>query len=138
MNKSDLTAYEEMESEDARGLRQEELIVEVTEALARGLRTSGLTKSELAARLGRSKGFVSQVMGGGRNLTLRTLADMAAAIGCRVRVDLVPMSERISTPHIDPLRPVISRHRRKTSVASSKQAAARSKTPRASPAQRRT
>jgi transcriptional regulator with XRE-family HTH domain len=84
-----LTTYEEMELEDARGLRQEELIVEVTEALARALRSSGLTQSELAARLGKTKGFVSQIMGGGNNLTLRTLADVAGAIGCRVQVKLV-------------------------------------------------
>ncbi|HLX06715.1 MAG TPA: helix-turn-helix transcriptional regulator [Thermoanaerobaculia bacterium] len=82
-----------MAIEDSRGLGQEELIVEVTEALARALAASGLAKSELAARLGKTKGFVSQVLGGGRNLTLRTLADFAGAIGCRVRVDLSPRAE---------------------------------------------
>lgn len=89
MMEKGLTTYEEMELEDARGLRQEELIIEVTEALARALRSSGLTQSELAARLGKTKGFVSQIMGGGNNLTLRTLADVAGAIGCRVQVKLV-------------------------------------------------
>jgi transcriptional regulator with XRE-family HTH domain len=85
-----LTTYEEMEREDARGLRQEELIVEVTEALARALRTSGLKQADLADSLGKTKGFVSQIMGGGNNLTLRTLADVSGAIGCRVQVKLVP------------------------------------------------
>ena len=89
MKERELTAYEEMELEDARGLRQEELIIEVTEALARALRNSGLTQSELAARLGKTKGFISQIMSGGRNLTLRTLSDVAGAIGCRVQVNLV-------------------------------------------------
>jgi transcriptional regulator with XRE-family HTH domain len=84
-----LTSYEEMEQEDPRGLRQEELIVEVTEAMARALRTSGLTQAEIATRLGKTKGFISQVLGGGKNLTLRTLADVAGAIGCRVEVKLV-------------------------------------------------
>jgi transcriptional regulator with XRE-family HTH domain len=89
MKDKELTSYEEMEREDARGLRQEELIVEVTEALARALRTSGLTQAEIANRLGKTKGFVSQIMGGGNNLTLRTLADVAGAIGCRAQVNLV-------------------------------------------------
>jgi len=93
MKDKGLTSYEEMELEDARGLRQEELIVEVTEALARALRTSGLTQTELAARLDRSKGFVSQILGGGNNLTLRTLADVAGALGCRVQVGLLPESK---------------------------------------------
>lgn len=89
MKERELTTYEEMELEDAQGLRQEELILEVTEALARALRNAGLTQSELAARLGKTKGFVSQIMGGGRNLTLRTLADVAGAIGCRIQMNIV-------------------------------------------------
>jgi transcriptional regulator with XRE-family HTH domain len=93
MRDKELTAYEEMEREDARGLRQEELIIEVTEALARALRTSGLTQSDVAARLGKTKGFISQIMGGGNNLTLRTLADVAGAIGCRVQVNLLRESK---------------------------------------------
>jgi transcriptional regulator with XRE-family HTH domain len=136
MNESGPTAYEEMELEDARGLRQEELIVEVTEALARALRTSGLTKSDLAARLGKTKGFISQIMGGGRNLTLRTLADLAAAIGCRVRVNLVEESKRRSSSRTDPLRAATSR-RGGASAESSKQARPASKTTGASLARRR-
>ena len=87
-----LTAYEEMEREDAQGLRQEELLIEITEVLARALRSSGITEPELAARLGTTTASVSQIMSGGRSLTLRTLANVAEAIGCRVQVNLVPRS----------------------------------------------
>ena len=61
-------------------LRQERLILDVTEALAGALEDSGVTRAELARRLGRTPGFVTQVLGGGRNLTLRTIADIAAAL----------------------------------------------------------
>ena len=61
-------------------LRQERLILEVTEALAGALEDSGVTRAELARRLERTPGFVTQVLGGGRNLTLRTIADIAAAL----------------------------------------------------------
>lgn len=90
MSKKELSTYEEMLLEDARGLQQEELIIEVTEAMTRALRSSGLTKTELAERLGKTKGFVSQVLGGGNNLTLRTLADIAGALGCKAQVQLRP------------------------------------------------
>lgn len=90
MSQKELSTYEELLQEDPQGLRQEELILEVTEAMARALRTSGLTKTELAARLGKSKGFVSQILGGGKNLTLRTLADVSGALGCKVQVQLKP------------------------------------------------
>ena len=61
-------------------LRQERLILDVTEQLAGALENSGVTRAELARRMGRTPGFVSQLLGGGRNLTLRTIADIAAAL----------------------------------------------------------
>ena len=47
------------------------------------LEDGGVTRGELARRLGRTPGFVSQLLGGGRNLTLRTIADIAAALSHR-------------------------------------------------------
>ena len=79
-------------TDDARGhhgeayerlLCQERLILDVTESLAGALEDGGVTRAELARRLGRTPGFVSQLLGGGRNLTLRTIADIAAALSLR-------------------------------------------------------
>ena len=79
-------------TEDARGrhgeeyerlLCQERLILDVTELLAGALEDDGVTRAELSRRLGRTPGFVSQLLGGGRNLTLRTIADIAAALSLR-------------------------------------------------------
>lgn len=64
-------------------LCQERLILDVTEQLAGTLEDGGVTRAELARRLGRTPGFVSQVLSGGRNLTLRTIADIAAALSLR-------------------------------------------------------
>lgn len=77
-------------------LRQERLILDVTELLAGALEDSGMTRAELARRLGRTPGFVSQVLGGGRNLTLRTIADIAAALSLRPSFEL--SSHRGSAP----------------------------------------
>lgn len=41
----------------------------------------GTSKSALAQSLGRSKAFVTQILSGSRNLTLRTLADIATVLG---------------------------------------------------------
>ncbi|MHB8382164.1 MAG: helix-turn-helix domain-containing protein [Candidatus Binataceae bacterium] len=68
-------------------LKQERLILEVTELLSAALEESGLTKSELARRLGKTKGFVSQLFSGGRNLTLRTISDVADALGVKISVE---------------------------------------------------
>jgi|HubBroStandDraft_3_1064219.scaffolds.fasta_scaffold14593_2 transcriptional regulator with XRE-family HTH domain len=93
---SDYQAFESLSVEHRRLLRQEELIVEVTEALARALKDLQITQSQLAARLEKTKGFVSQILGGGRNLTLRTLADVADALECAIQVTLIQESEVVA------------------------------------------
>lgn len=70
----------------ARLLAQEELILEVTETLCALLEKEGVSRTELARRLGKTKGFVSQLLGGGRNLTLRTLADVLSVLGYRLQL----------------------------------------------------
>ena len=69
-------------------LRQERLILDVTEQLAGALENSGVTRAALARRMGRTPGFVSQLLGGGRNLTLRTISDIAAALALRPSFEL--------------------------------------------------
>ena len=74
-------------------VRQEELILDVTERLTEALRDTGMTRAELARRLGRTPGFVSQVFAGGKNLTLRTISDVAAALSLRPALELSPVRE---------------------------------------------
>ena len=54
------------------------------EALGR----SGMTRAALAKRLGVSAAAVSQFLSGTRNMTLRTVAAAALAVGCRMDVKL--------------------------------------------------
>jgi transcriptional regulator with XRE-family HTH domain len=72
-------------------MSQEELIMEVTETLCELLEKEKVSRKELANRLGKSKGFVSQLLNGGRNLTLRTVADILYALG--YKVSLKPYKE---------------------------------------------
>lgn len=46
--------------------------------------------SELARRMGIRPQLVSRHLGGGQNLTLRSLACVAHALGCRVEINFVP------------------------------------------------
>ena len=82
-NKNLLEKYLE-DPEFARLLTQEELILEVTETLCELVEKEGISRKELADRLGKSKGFVSQLLNGGRNLTLRTVADILHVLGYKV------------------------------------------------------
>jgi transcriptional regulator with XRE-family HTH domain len=65
-------------------LAQEELILEVTETICDILENEKVSRKGLADRLGKTKGFISQLLNGGRNLTLRTLADILHVLGYKV------------------------------------------------------
>jgi transcriptional regulator with XRE-family HTH domain len=70
---------------------QEDLILQVTETLCELLEKEKISRKELADRLGKTKGFVSQLLNGGRNLTLRTVADILHVLGYKVA--LKPLKE---------------------------------------------
>jgi transcriptional regulator with XRE-family HTH domain len=88
------------ESDYERLLAQERLILDATETIVALLEERGVSRQELAARLGKSKGFVSQLLSGERNMTLRTLADLGYALGCDFSV--VPNASS-ATPDADTL-----------------------------------
>jgi transcriptional regulator with XRE-family HTH domain len=70
--------------EFARLMAQEDLIMEVTETLCELLEQEKISRKELADRLGKTRGFISQLLNGGRNLTLRTVADILHVLGYKV------------------------------------------------------
>ena len=53
----------------------------------------GVTKAELARRVGKSRAYVTQSLGGDRNMTLGTLASFADALNADAVVDLKPRAE---------------------------------------------
>ena len=71
----------------------ERLILNATELILELMEHEGLTRSELAERIGKSKGHVSQLLNGERNMTLRTLAEIAHAVGHRIELGTRPLSE---------------------------------------------
>src|SRR5271165_1248505 len=64
--------------------RQEQLIFDATELISRAMNEQKLSRAELARKLGKSKSYVTQVLRGRTNLTLRSLADFADVLGYTV------------------------------------------------------
>jgi len=60
---------------------QERAIFEITEAICEILDQEHITRSQLAARLEKSKGYITQLLDGATNMTVRTIADVFFAIG---------------------------------------------------------
>jgi len=76
------------------GFEAERLILEATELILELMEDENVTRTELAERLGKSKGHVSQLLNGDRNMTLRTLAEISYALGHRIRVNAEPLRAR--------------------------------------------
>ena len=64
------------------------LVTRLTNEINWHMRELGLTRADLAARMGVSPGRVSQILSGGENLTLRTLAALSTALDARFDIEL--------------------------------------------------
>jgi transcriptional regulator with XRE-family HTH domain len=67
------------------------LVTRLTNDINWYMRERGLTRADLATRMGVSPGRVSQILGGGENLTLRTLAALSTALDARFDVELTAL-----------------------------------------------
>lgn len=67
----------------------ERLKVDVTEKIYEYMERQGVSKAQLAEKLGTSKSNVTQMLSGSRNLTLQSLAFIAIVLGLRVEVTLI-------------------------------------------------
>ena len=76
--------------EDRVGEELSRLITQATDEINWRMCEDGLTRADLAARMGVSPGRVSQVLSGGENLTLRTLACLASALDGRFELEFRP------------------------------------------------
>ena len=65
--------------------QQERAIYEITELLEEVMRELGISRSDLAKKLGKSKGWVTQLLDGEANKTIRTVADAFAVLGREYR-----------------------------------------------------
>jgi plasmid maintenance system antidote protein VapI len=67
---------------------REDLILEVTERICDYMAKHGLSRADLARRLGKPVDFVTELLGGGRGLTLRAMADVIRVLGAEAELKL--------------------------------------------------
>jgi ribosome-binding protein aMBF1 (putative translation factor) len=72
--------FDDSSAENKRLLQQEEFILSITEEIWGAMEKMGMTKKDLAAAIDRSESFVTQVLNGSRNMTLRTLSDISRVL----------------------------------------------------------
>jgi transcriptional regulator with XRE-family HTH domain len=75
---------------------EEGAILDFTEALYDAMQCQGVTRAELARRLGTSQAYITRVLSGNANFTLRTMSKLAHALGMRLDVGLSPQKRAAS------------------------------------------
>ncbi len=78
----------EFSNAEEKAFAREELVYNVTEDILIALEDLGISKKELARRLGKSRSYVTQILSGARNMTLGSLSDICFAIGMTPKVNL--------------------------------------------------
>jgi len=74
--------------EEKERFEEEWLIAQVQSAIEQTMAVKGISRAELARRIGRSKASVTQLLRDGRNPTLRTIAQCFLALDARVSVSV--------------------------------------------------
>ncbi len=69
------------DEEGRRIMEHERLILEVTESMASMMDEQSVSRTELAKRMGKSPAFITKLLRGDNNFTLRTLSDVFFALG---------------------------------------------------------
>jgi transcriptional regulator with XRE-family HTH domain len=68
----------------------EALVTDAAELVAQLMKTQGVSKAELARRLGKSRAWVTQLLSGKANMTLRTFADVVYLLGAEAKLSTQP------------------------------------------------
>jgi transcriptional regulator with XRE-family HTH domain len=84
------TLYDEYlkDNEFVRIMAEEDLIMDVTENFCRILEEEKLSRANLAEKMGKTRGYISQLLNGNRNITLRVLSDIAFYLGYSAKLVL--------------------------------------------------
>ena len=69
------------DKERMRLYQQKYLIMQVTERICELMEHNRMSRSDLAKKLGTTKGYITQLLDGRANMTLRKLADVYMALG---------------------------------------------------------
>jgi transcriptional regulator with XRE-family HTH domain len=105
-NVKERTVYEEFVSTDEgrRLFEQERLILDVTQTIFSIMEKKSVRKAELSRRLGKSKAYITRLLDGRTNMTLRTLSDLMLVLDQRTSVSAISLEDSAANwEHPQPL-----------------------------------
>ena len=90
----DLTALKAKaaQARTSHAYRAEGASIRFTEDLVSLMKTSGLTRTALAEKIGSSPAYVTKILRGETNFTLDSMVKIATALGCELTIGLRPLA----------------------------------------------
>lgn len=88
-------------------IKQRQVAMEFGLEIERFMARSKVKRSELAARLGKSRAWISKFLYGPRNLKLFTAVEIANAIDCDIELHLLPRQVELKMPRIEQFVPQV-------------------------------
>jgi transcriptional regulator with XRE-family HTH domain len=82
--------------EGMRAWQEERVIFEITERICELMEQQNVSRSDLAARLGTTRGYISQLLNGTSNMTIRKICDVYLALGRQFHATDRPINVRNS------------------------------------------
>jgi transcriptional regulator with XRE-family HTH domain len=90
----------------------ESLLLDVNEGLWAAMQARGVSRSDLADRLGTSRAYVTKLLDGQENMTLKTLVRVANALDMKVATKLVPRERAARPAKVQPVKAVAGPRKR--------------------------
>jgi transcriptional regulator with XRE-family HTH domain len=84
--------------EGLRTWHQERTLFDTANVVCELMNETGVSRSELAERLGKSRGYITQLLDGRANMTLRTVSDVFVALGRQFHPAHSPLEPLNSAP----------------------------------------
>lgn len=85
--------------EGKRLLEQERVLLEAQEAMCELMEAQGVSRAELAKRMEVSPAYITKLLRGTNNFTLRKLADVFYCLGRAAHVEHTPLEPAIVSPY---------------------------------------
>jgi transcriptional regulator with XRE-family HTH domain len=73
----------------------EKVILALTEKIVEFMENNNDSRVELAKRLGVSKAFVTKILNGNPNLTIKSMVSIAIALECELDIDICPEGVKV-------------------------------------------
>ena len=84
-------------------LAMEALVAEASELIARLMAEQKVSKADLARRLNKSRAWVTQLLNGKANMTVRTLAEVVHRLDSQVKLETQSSNCKLARSRSDPL-----------------------------------